>query len=129
MGGEFGLNSKGRASAYIKKSKEGVVSNTKVVFKVRDCARIAIDAIKPLKQRDVALQSNIDRFKWTKETYEVRQVSIPKNGIAAPYYYLEGKCWPFRIFRQPTCCDPASEKSIDIIAACTLLSSSRMLGR
>jgi transposase InsO family protein len=91
MGGEFGLNSKGRTMENIKKSKEGVVGNTKVVFKVGDRVRIAIEAIKPLKQRDVALQSNIDRIKWTKEIYEVRQVSIPKNGIAAPYYYLEGK--------------------------------------
>jgi hypothetical protein len=65
MGGEFGLNSKGRTLANIKKSKEGVVGNTKVVFKVGDRVRIAIVAIKPLKQRDVALQSNIDRIKWT----------------------------------------------------------------
>jgi hypothetical protein len=39
-----------------------VVGNTKVVFKVGDRVKIAIDAIKPL--RDVALQSNIDRIKW-----------------------------------------------------------------
>jgi hypothetical protein len=84
MGGEFGLNSKGRTLENIKKSKEGVVGNTKVVFKVGDRVRIAIDAIKPLKQRDVALQNNMDRIKWTKEIYELRQVSISKNGIAAP---------------------------------------------
>jgi hypothetical protein len=91
MGGEFGLNSKGWTLENIKKSKAGVVGNTNVVFKVGDRVRIAMEAIKPLKQQDVALQSNIDRIKWTKEIYEVRQVSIPKNGIVAPYYYLEGK--------------------------------------
>ena len=83
MGGEFGLKSKGRALASINESKEGVVGNTKVVFKVGDRVRIAIEAIKPLKQREVALQSNIDRIKWTKEIYEVRHVSIPKNDIDA----------------------------------------------
>jgi transposase InsO family protein len=92
MGGEFGLNSKGRTLENIKKSKEGVVGNTKVVFKKGDGVRIAIDAIKRLKQRDVALQSNIDRIEWTKEIYRgAAGESIPKNGIAAPYYYLEGK--------------------------------------
>jgi hypothetical protein len=50
---------------------------------VGDRVRIAIDAIKPLKQRNFALQSNIDPIKWTKEIYQVRQVSIPKDGIAA----------------------------------------------
>jgi hypothetical protein len=79
MGGKFGLNSKGRTLEDIKKIKEGVVGITKVVFKVGDRVRIAIEAMKPLKQRDVALQSNIDRIKWTKEIYEVHQVSIPKN--------------------------------------------------
>ena len=38
----------------MKKSKEGVVGNTKVAFKVGDGVRIAIDAIKRLKQRDAA---------------------------------------------------------------------------
>ena len=74
MGGEFGLNSKGRTLENIKKSvsKEGVVGNTKVVFKVGDRVRIAIEAIKPLKQRDVALQSNIDRIKWTLDKGDLR---------------------------------------------------------
>ncbi len=64
----------------IKKSKDGVVGNTKVVFKVGDHVRIAIEAIKPLKQRDLALQSNIDRIKWTEEIYEVRQVTaLPRH--------------------------------------------------
>jgi hypothetical protein len=89
MGGKFGLNSEGR-TLNIKKIKEGVVGNTKVVFK-GDRVRIAIGAIKPLRQRDVALQSNIDSITRAKEIYDVRQVSIPKNGIAVPYYYLEGK--------------------------------------
>jgi hypothetical protein len=62
--------------------------------------RIAIKAIKPLTQRDIALQSDIDRIKWTKEMCEVCLVIIPKNGIAAPYYYLEGKYDKQQIYSQ-----------------------------
>ncbi len=56
------MNSKGRTLENIKKSKEGAVGNTEVVFKVGDRVRVAIDTIKPLKQRDVALLCNIDRI-------------------------------------------------------------------
>lgn len=73
----------------IEKGKEGGVGNAKVDFKVSDRMRIAIEAVNSLKQRNVDLQSNIDGIKRAKEIYDVRHVSIPKNGIAAPYYLLQ----------------------------------------
>ena len=93
LGGEFGLNAGMKTLENIKASKENVIGHTKVVFKVGDKVRIAIRAIKQVKQfqKDTALQSNIDRIKWTKEIYKIRQVSIPKNGISAPFYSVDGK--------------------------------------
>jgi len=91
LDGEFGKNAKGATLANIKKSKEKTLGKTEVKFKVGDRLRIALTAIKPAQERAPAIVSNIDRIKWTKEIYTVRQVNIPKNGVSAPYYYVDGK--------------------------------------
>ena len=91
LDGEFGKNAKGATLANLKKSTEKTLGKTEVKFKVGDRVRIALEAIKPVQERAPAIVSNIDRIKWTKEIYTVRQVSIPKNGVSAPYYYVDGK--------------------------------------
>ena len=91
LDGEFGKNAKGATLANIKKSKEKTLGKTEVKFKVGDKVRIALEAIKPAQERAPAIVTNIDRIKWTKEIYTVRQVNNPKNGVSAPYYYVDGK--------------------------------------
>ncbi len=91
LDGEFGKNAKGATLANIKKNKEKTLGKTEVKFKIGDRVRIALDAIKPVQERAPAIVTNIDRIKWTKEIYNVRQANIPKNGVSVPFYFVDGK--------------------------------------
>jgi hypothetical protein len=73
------------------KSKEKTLGKTDVKFKVGDRGRVALEALKPAQERAPTIATNIDRIKWTKEIYTVRQVNIPENSVSAPYYYVDGQ--------------------------------------
>ena len=61
--------------------------------------RIAIDAIKRLKQRDVAVQISMGCIKkgQKQDIEEVRQASIPKNGVCLAKLLPRGQMRPTAI--------------------------------
>ena len=82
--------------------------------------RIAIDAIKRLKQRDVAVQISMGCIKKDKSRIFRRcgRRANPRTAFAWPNYYLEGKCGQQQLYCQELQGVDAVEAPAEVAVRC-----------